>query len=36
MLEEKDFRNKADAAFEDLKRCLLTEARKKGHSFDAA
>jgi hypothetical protein len=36
MPEEKDFRKKADAAFEDLKRRPLTEARKKGHNFDAA
>jgi iron donor protein CyaY len=32
MLEEKDFRNKADAAFEDLKRRLLTAGDE--HGFD--
>jgi hypothetical protein len=32
LLEEKDFRNKADAAFEDLKRRLLTAGDE--HGFD--
>jgi iron donor protein CyaY len=32
MLDEKDFRNKADAAFEDLKRRLLTAGDE--HGFD--
>ena len=34
MLDEKDFQRKADAAFEDLKRCMLTAGDEYGFDVE--